>query len=62
LAQLPFIVYNHPEAEEVVRKWSEPGYLETLTKSEQFKTEVKNPQMCLVQQFCSYHCMLFTAL
>jgi len=40
LAQLPFIVFNHPEAEEVVRKWSKPGYLEALTKEEQFKTEV----------------------
>lgn len=40
LAQLPFIVFNHPDAEEVVRKWSEPGYLEALTKEEQFKTEV----------------------
>ena len=39
-SQLPFVVFNDPAAEEVVRKWAVPGYLEALTKSERFKTEV----------------------
>ena len=38
--QLPFLVFNHPDAEVVVRKWAQPGYLEKLTKAEKFKTEV----------------------
>lgn len=39
-AELPFIVYNAPEAEDVVTKWNKPGYLENLLGNERYRTEV----------------------
>ena len=40
-AEVPFVVYNVPAAEEVVRKWRDPKYLEKLLGSERYRTEVR---------------------
>mmetsp|Transcript_25402 Transcript_25402/g.30112 ORF Transcript_25402/g.30112 Transcript_25402/m.30112 type:complete len:452 (-) Transcript_25402:102-1457(-) len=42
-AEVPFILFNVPQAEEVVKKWAEPGYLEKLSGNKQsYKTEVSH--------------------
>mmetsp|Transcript_54081 Transcript_54081/g.123240 ORF Transcript_54081/g.123240 Transcript_54081/m.123240 type:complete len:492 (+) Transcript_54081:150-1625(+) len=38
-AEVPFVVYNHPGAEEVVKKWSQPDYLEKLLGNEKYRSE-----------------------
>lgn len=41
-AELPFIVYNTPEAEDVVQKWNQPDYLEKFLGTERYRTEVSH--------------------
>ena len=41
-AEVPFLVYNVPEAEEVVNKWNTDGYLEKLLGDERYRTEVSH--------------------
>jgi hypothetical protein len=41
-AELPFILYNVPEADEVARKWAQPGYLENLSGKQYYKTETSH--------------------
>jgi len=42
-AEVPFILYNQPQAQNVVKKWSEPEYLEKLSGNKQsYKTEVSH--------------------
>lgn len=41
-AELPFIIYNVPEAEKVVEKWAKPEYLERLLGNERYRTEVSH--------------------
>ena len=38
-AELPFVVYNTPEANQVVQKWSNLDYLKSRLKGEKFKSE-----------------------
>jgi hypothetical protein len=40
-AELPFILYNNPAGDEVVRKWAQPNYLEGLLGSQRYRTEVR---------------------
>jgi len=41
-AELPFVLYNNPAAEAVVRKWGDPAYLEKLLGNERYRTEVSH--------------------
>ena len=41
-AEVPFVVYNVPAAEKVVKDWSQPGYLEKLLGDEKYRTEVSH--------------------
>jgi len=41
-AEVPFILYNVPEADEVVQRWSEPGYIEKISGKTEYKTETSH--------------------
>jgi hypothetical protein len=41
-AEVPFVLYNVPAAEKVVKNWAQPGYLEKLLGDEQYRTEVSH--------------------
>jgi hypothetical protein len=41
-AEVPFVVYNVPAAEKVVKDWAQPGYLEKLLGDEKYRTEVSH--------------------
>jgi len=38
-AELPFVVYNNPDADKVARDWSTPGFLEKRLGTKTYKTE-----------------------
>lgn len=38
-AELPFLVYNNPDADRVTRAWSTPGFLERKLGSKRYRTE-----------------------
>lgn len=37
--EVPFVVYNHPEVDEVVKKWNDIEYLSKLLGSKKYRTE-----------------------
>jgi hypothetical protein len=41
-AEVPFIVYNNPAAQKVVRNWAKDHYLENLLGQERYRTEVSH--------------------